>query len=443
MDRVFLPEEYTHSPILLRKSRFLSYITIFLATIALVFVVSNFLSGVEGPSLDIALLISIGLIIGFKKYGNFNVSGNLLALVLFVVQAEAVFITGGLYSDNLLWILTAPLIALLFANYHSGIFWLCSLLLFTGYLYFIELNAEVSYREQTFVFDATYFLITYVGLFIIITGVVLIFATGQAQIIEVLDQKQKELSEQKEELIQQAESLRKAEKLLLESNQELEQFAYAASHDLKEPLRMIKMYNQLIQKRIGDQADKSTNEYMFFVSDGVTRMEKLLHDLLEYSRLGKSRDRNDPTDLNEVLFIVINNLTVNMQDSKAQVMSNELPTLPASSTEMIQLFQNLIANSIKFRREETVPVISIDHQRQDGMHRIKLTDNGIGISEAYREKVFNIFERIHGRQDYEGTGIGLATCKKIVSNMGGDIWVEPTENPGTTFILTFPSSHPN
>lgn len=443
IDRIFLPEKYLHKPILLRKARFLTYITLFLMLIALTFEISNFMAGVEGPSLRVALIVTIGLILGFKKFGNFDVSGNLLALVVFFVQAEAVFITGGLYSDNLLWILAAPLLALLFANYHSGLFWLFSLIGFTCYLYYVDITGDYSMRSQTEAFDATYFLITYIGLFVIITGIVLIFATGQKKIIGVLDQKQKELSSQKEELIRQAESLKKAEKLLLQSNRELEQFAYAASHDLKEPLRMIGMYTQLIKKKIENEADKSTNEYMFYVSDGVVRMEKLLHDLLEYSRLGKSKDRSKSTDLNEVLFIVINNLTVTMKDTKAEVLTNELPVLPASSTEMIQLFQNLIANSIKFRRKETTPVIAIDHQHENGQHRFKLSDNGIGISEEYREKVFNIFERVHGRKDYEGTGIGLATCKKIVSNMGGDIWVEPTEKPGTTFVFTFPTTRQN
>ena len=438
VDDMLLPRRYMSSPILLRKARFLTYITLFLMLIALAFEVSNVIADVSGPSLKIALLITVGLMVGFKKFGNFIVSGNLLAMVVFVVQAEAVFSTGGLYSDNLLWILAAPLLALLFANYHSGLFWLLSLIGFTVVLYFFEINSAVSYKEQTSGFDADYFLITYLGLFVIVTGIVLIFATGQANIINVLDQKQKELTSQKEELIKQADSLKQAEKLLLQSNYELEQFAYAASHDLKEPLRMIGMYTQLIKKKIGANADEPTQEYMFYVSDGVARMEKLLHDLLEYSRLGKSCDRSKSTDLNEILFIVINNLTATMRDSDAEVLTNELPVLPASSTEMIQLFQNLIANSIKFRRKEKNPVIDIKHEYQEGEHRFKLTDNGIGISTEHQEKVFNIFERIHGRNEYEGTGIGLATCKKIVSNMGGDIWVEPSQKQGATFVFTLP-----
>ena len=183
VDDVFLPKRYLSSPILLRKARFLTYITLFLVLITLTFEISNAVSEVSGPSLKLALLTGVGLMITFKKFGNFNLSGNLLAMVVFVFQAEAVFITGGLYSDNLLWILAAPLLALLFANYHSGLFWLFSLIGFTVMLYFMEINSEISFREQTYGFDATYFLITYLGLFVIVTGIVLIFATGQSKII--------------------------------------------------------------------------------------------------------------------------------------------------------------------------------------------------------------------------------------------------------------------
>lgn len=442
-DRVFIPDQFKPSEIDLRKARVLVFIHQFIFLFGITFHIANTIFEAAGPSLVYGILVNFLFMYIFKRYGNFNVSGNLLALLLFFFMGEAVFETGGLYSDNLLYILTTPLLALLFANHRSGLFWLMSLVVFTGYLYYLEINATVSYREQTFVFDANYFLTTYIGLFVIVTGIVLIFATGQSRIVRILNLKQKELTTQKAELIQQTESLQKAEKQLLESNRELEQFAYAASHDLKEPLRMIGMYTQLIKKKIGKDTDAVTNEYMHFVSDGVTRMERLLHDLLEYSRLGKSIDRTKSTDLNEVLFIVINNLTVTMRDTDAEILSNNLPVLPAASTEMVQLFQNLIANSIKFRRKEANPVISIDHEIQNGKHRFKLTDNGIGISEDYREKVFNIFERVHGRKDYEGTGIGLATCKKIVSNMGGDIWVEPSEAPGTTFVFTFPSVRSN
>jgi len=289
--------------------------------------------------------------------------------------------------------------------------------------------------------DAMYYFITYSGLFIIVVGVVLIFARGQALIIKALNEKQEELERQKQEIQNQAQSLKEAQVQLQGSNRELEQFAYAASHDLKEPLRMIGTYTQLIQRKLNDHLDEATGEYMHFVTDGVTRMDKLLTDLLEYSRLGRVNTQTTKTDLGEILFVVINNLMMVMKDSNAAIYSNPLPTIKAPSTQMIQLFQNLIANSIKFRQKGVVPVIEINYSFEKGNHVFTFHDNGIGIPEEHRKNVFNIFERLHTRQEYEGTGIGLATCKKIVANLGGDIWVASTDKPGSKFQFTLPSAN--
>lgn len=440
---LFIPVRYRDSLILSRKAKILAWIHILLFTLIVCFYLSNNANDVSGPSLGIAFFIIFGLIFIFKYFKNFNVSGNLLAFFLFIIQAEAVFETGGLYSDNLLWIMASPLLALLFANITSGLFWLCSLIGFSVYLFVLEEKLGESYRYQTQAFDAEYFLITYIGLFVIVVGVVLIFANGQKLIINALNAKQAELAEQKAALSLQKESLQQAHIQLKAINEELEQFAYAASHDLKEPLRMIKMYTQFIDKRINQQLDDSSKEYMVFVIDGVTRMERLLTDLLEYSRLGRKNRKAIDTDLNDVLLAVINNLTATMQDTNTAIKSNELPVIKSSSTEMIQLFQNLISNSIKFRRADSTPLIEIKHEIDNEAHHFSFMDNGIGIPPEACARVFNIFERLHSKTEYEGTGIGLATCKKIVDNLGGKIWVEPGEKMGTTFQITIPKKVAN
>lgn len=428
--------------LILRKARLLVTIHLFLLIVAVLMDVFNSLFfPEENPPLKVGATIVVILIFVFRKWGNLKLSGNLIAALLGAVLVPAVYETGGLYSDNLLWMMGVPLLSLLFSNRVFGFSWLLALLSFTYLLYTQEINAPVSYRQQTLHLDGLYFLITYSGLFIMIVGIVLIFATGQALIIKALNEKQKELSRQKAELSKQTQSLLEAEAKILASNKELSQFASAAAHDLKEPLRMINMYTQLIKRKIGDLTDNSTNEYMGFVTDGVVRMERLLTDLLEYSRLGRKNGQATDINLNDTLFVVINNLTAAMKDTEAAILSNNLPVIKGTNTEMMQLFQNLIANSIKFRQKEVKPVIEISHQESNGSHKFLFKDNGIGIPDHARESVFNIFERLHSKEDYEGTGIGLATCKKIVNNLGGEIWVQPAATQGTIFCFTIPALH--
>ncbi|MAT53405.1 MAG: hypothetical protein CMN32_02915 [Saprospirales bacterium] len=443
IDRWLIHESCMDSPILLRKGRVLVFLHLFLFLISFSFHISNtlFYPDAENPSLIPAMLIIVGLSVLFKWKGNFTLSGNLLALLFFLVQMQAVPTSCGIYSDNLIWMMAAPLLALLFANVRSGIAWLVVLLGYTGYMYYEEVNAAVSYREQTKELDAAYYLITWSGLFIIVVGIVLIFAEGQNLIVKALNEKKAELEKKNEEISRQARWLREAQAKLKASNKELEQFAYAASHDLKEPLRMIGTYVQLIERKLNDRLDESSRQYMHFVTDGVTRMDRLLTDLLEYSRVGRKTDMAKDTNLNETLFVVVNNLMSRMKENDAEICANELPVIKVPSMLMMQLFQNLISNSIKFRKQDEKPVVEIQYENRQGYHRFYFKDNGIGIPADQKERVFNIFERLHGRQEYEGTGIGLATCKKIIENLGGEIWVESEVGVGTTFAFSLPSDN--
>ncbi len=445
VDRWLIPDHARGNLWSLRKARTLVAIHLFLFFVAAAFQIANsfIFDDMETPPLAIAMIVAVGLILIFRKWGNFILSGNLLAFFLFLVLFLTTFETGGLYSDNLLWMVVSPLLALLFANVSSGFIWLIALQGCAFYLFMLDSNSGGIYREQTLQFDALYYFTTYAGLFTILVGIVLIFATGQAMIIKAILEKQVELAEQKAELSRQTQSLIEAEAKLIASNKELEQFAYAASHDLKEPLRMIGSYTQLIKRRLSNQQDDPTVEYMGYVTDGVARMEKLLNDLLEYSRLGRRSENDKEVKLDDILLMVVGNLVTTMKETDAAVYTNPLPVVKASSTEMMQLFQNLISNSIKFRQKGVKPVIRISHESKDGNHVIHFHDNGIGIPAEHREGVFNIFERLHSRHEYEGTGIGLATCKKIVSNMGGNIWVHPEESEGTTFIFTIPEISKN
>ena len=223
------------------------------------------------------------------------------------------------------------------------------------------------------------------------------------------------------------------------SNQELEQFAYVASHDLQEPLRMISSYTQLLARRYADKLDADGHEFVKFAVDGATRMQALINDLLTYSRVGTKAKAFAAVDTAEVMQRVLKNLEVAIQESQARITVDQLPVVTGDATQLTQLFQNLVGNAIKFRGEPP-PVIRISAFRatNDGptCWQFAVRDQGIGIESQHFERIFVIFQRLHSRDEYPGTGIGLAVCKKIVERHGGQIWVESKPGAGTIFHFT-------
>jgi signal transduction histidine kinase len=434
-----IPDSLKSDTYAYRKAKVLTYVHLTLVVLGSIlwFMQQNVLKNDPVP-LWICVVWGISLIVLFKKIANFVVAGNLIAAALATPIALFVPETGGLHSDNLLWLIIAPLVALLFGNRKSGVVWLVLLLIFTTYLW--QHDAEFQYTKlNPAVGNADYYFISYFFLFAAIFFIVMIFESGQLLIIKMLQEQKAILKSQSEQINKKNRELQVIENRLNESMRELENFAFAASHDLKEPLRMIGMYTQLLKKRIGGQLEGSNAEFMGYVTDGVGRMQVLLDDLLKYSRLGKEEQDIRNVDLNNTLFLVVHNLTAAMKETDAAIIVTPLPTILASSVEMTQLFQNLIANAVKFRRKDASPMIEIrvnDFSQTE--YHFMVADNGIGIPEHHRDRVFNIFERLNSRTDYEGSGIGLATCKKIVKNAGGDIWLESTEGVGTTFFFTLP-----
>jgi PAS domain S-box-containing protein len=221
---------------------------------------------------------------------------------------------------------------------------------------------------------------------------------------------------------------------LLRSNRELEQFAYVASHDLQEPLRMVSSFTQLLAIRYKDKLDKDAREFINFAVDGAQRMQRLINDLLQYSRI-KTRGKNlSVTNLNDVLDQTLHNLSIKIKEKKAVITSDTLPSVFADDGQMVQLFQNLIENGLKFC--EKTPKIHISSVEEDDYYRFSVKDNGIGIEPQYFDRIFQIFQRLHLRDEYGGTGIGLAICKRIAERHGGRIWVESKNGRGTTFYFT-------
>ena len=218
-------------------------------------------------------------------------------------------------------------------------------------------------------------------------------------------------------------------------NRELEQFAYVASHDLQEPLRTTSAFVDLLRKRYHGQMDETADQYLDFIHQSSDRMKVLITNLLDYSRIGREKELVE-VDCNELLQDVVGDLDQSIRENNATVECESLPTVNAYKVEMKQLFQNLISNSLKFRKPGIRPEISVGAAKENGHWVFSFKDNGIGINPAYHEKVFVLFQRLHKRTEYEGTGIGLANCKKIVELHGGKIWVESVPDEGCTFFFT-------
>ncbi|HEY3328138.1 MAG TPA: ATP-binding protein [Novimethylophilus sp.] len=227
---------------------------------------------------------------------------------------------------------------------------------------------------------------------------------------------------------------------LAHSNRELEQFAYVASHDLQEPLRMVASYTQLLARRYKDKLDADANEFIHFAVDGATRMQALIIDLLTLSRVGTHGKPIELCESGVALDRAIANLRLAAEESGAVVTRDPMPKLTADISQLTQLFQNLIGNAIKFRGE-TSPVVHVGAEKRDGEWLLSVRDNGIGIAPEFFERIFVIFQRLHGKHEYPGTGIGLSVCKKIVERHGGKIWIESEPGKGTVFYFTLPVNH--
>lgn len=222
------------------------------------------------------------------------------------------------------------------------------------------------------------------------------------------------------------------------SNKELEHFAYIASHDLQEPLRMVSSYTQLLEKRYKDKLDNDAKEFISFAVDGAMRMQQLITDLLTFSRVATKGKQFSPTDCNIIVEHALTNLRIAIFEKNAKITVDKLPIVNADDTQLLQLFQNLISNAIKFQENE--PIIHISSYQQNNEWVFCIKDNGIGIAPEFQEKIFLIFNRLHTRSEHPGTGVGLALCKKIVEKHGGRIWVESELGKGAKFCFTLPTN---
>jgi len=239
-------------------------------------------------------------------------------------------------------------------------------------------------------------------------------------------------------MVRDITSRKEAEEEIMRSNAELENFAYIASHDLQEPLRMVMNFTSMLESDCGDNLDEQGREYMHFIMDSARRMQNMINDLLEYSRVGQNNQELVKTDTHNQTQLAIANLQESIDKANAVIRLENLPVVYAHPTRFSRLMQNLIGNAIKYKRPDVPPEININAAELDNHWEFTVSDNGIGVNPAYLDQIFVIFKRLHSHKSFEGTGIGLSICKKTVEGFGGDIWATSAEGQGTTFHFTIP-----
>lgn len=245
----------------------------------------------------------------------------------------------------------------------------------------------------------------------------------------------------KEKLERNQIELESALKTLERKNQELEQFAYIASHDLQEPLRMVSSFMEKIDQKYANVLDEKGKTYLHYAVDGSKRMRKMIIDLLEYSRFQRSSQEAEWIKLNDILKVELETFQEEINETKSTLIIDELPTILAPKSSIIRLFQNLISNAIKYRKMDTPLVIEIKCEERESDFLFSVKDNGIGIEEKYQTKIFTIFQRLHREDEIPGSGLGLAICKKVVNDLGGNIWFESNSVDGTIFLFNLPKQN--
>ncbi|MEX2477363.1 MAG: ATP-binding protein [Gracilimonas sp.] len=375
---------------------------------------------------SIVLILSIAFLPGINVFTRKLIFNGALYLI-----SVALLLYLGLHGPGLLYLLAITIFVVLSLDKKYGYFTLA-----LNCLICIAIGVILHFDWIGFGLFSQYALDSWIAV-----SMNLIFLSGVAVILIpiLFDGLQSTIIQEnnlRAEVESQHRQLKESISLLDSKNQELERFAYTISHDLKEPLRMISSFMQLLEKKYGAKLDEKAHQYIHFAVDGAQRMNNSIIELIEYSRVGRLYNEYKPVDINQVISETIQSLKADVDNSNAKITYPKMPTLNVVPVTFKMLIQNLLTNALKYQPDEQAPVIEIDIQELDSQWQFSIKDNGIGISKEHQEEIFEIFKRLHSREKYQGTGMGLAISKKIVEQHGGKIWVESEVGKGSEFYFT-------
>jgi len=385
--------------------------------------------------------ISIILLALLKYTGANFLIGNIYIGIWAVMLANLSFETGGVYSMDALSMSLIPLISFALINYKAGIGWL---IFYLGYMYYLwavidspEMNEF--YRAQTLGFDKNYYITGSVVFSIFSFSMFFIFFFQHRRLHNQIKENQLTLKKHVAQLDQQSTLLKKTEANLKRSNKELEEFAHSASHDLKQPLRTVSSFTSLLENHLKKKEilDEETAQMLKFITAGSSKMNLLITDLLAFAKLKREGSITfEEINLDKLLQSVLFDIKEQIDTNGVHIQLMELPVLQVIPVKINQLFQNLISNAIKFRKKNKVCSIYVNAKEKAAHWVFSIKDNGIGIKSEHQNKIFQPFKKLHNSSEFEGSGIGLATCMHIVKLHKGKIWVDSTYGEGTTFYFT-------
>lgn len=441
----FIPNRVTNNPEAYRRALVLVYILVTQILIMCAFLfTSTFLSDYQNQ-----FYFSIGIPLGivnlflYRKTGSNILVGNLTAFYIFLLLLNASLQSGGIFSDDYTWMIIVPLAAFLIANINSGLVWTAIICGYGVYLFTIDKIDPQQFMGK----DGMHYLVANIGLFAATGAIVSIFQQQSAIYVKNLKHQRKLLQKQKIQISEQTNQLHLAKTALIKSNKELEQYAYATSHDLKQPLRTVNSFAQLIRKQFQSSNidTEKCNEYIEFILNGTQNMNSLINDLLEFAKLTATANVEFKTmSLVSIIDSVLQNLHSQIEESDAIInRTSSFPTVDVVPVKINQLFQNIISNSLKFKREDVPLIINIGCVDLGNKYQIYIADNGIGIDEIMFDRIFEPFTRLNSEFEFNGSGIGLATCKRIVDLHNGKIWVDSKKGNGTTFYFTIKKNNNN
>jgi len=379
------------------------------------------------------IVFNLSTLLVFKKTQSLDLTINIFLGSGFVALFNTAINSGGIYSMDLLFLLVLPMMAFAFASVRSGFFWIILVILSALFYLILELYTTTSYRADTLQFEPFYYFFCNIALSCITGGMFYTFTSVTNRLF-------RKLIKQKKQILQQAEELKIARQKVLDSNEELERYAYTTAHALKQPLRAISSFSGLLKNEMKNgKFSEDSLVFLDFILNGSKDMENLITDLLHNAKMNNGLQSSyQITNFKDIVEIVINGLYAQISETNASINVKELDIeLNVIPSKIIQLFQNIISNALKYRTKDKYPVIYVSCTERDEYWEFSVEDNGIGIPKSKQEFIFDSFTRVQDDEtEYVGAGIGLGTCKKIVEQHKGEIWVESDLGEGSTFYFT-------